>query len=151
MIKSHNFLLSIIILFGISCNQSEVQEIHVLSGTWKVEGKNVYEEWQANDGGLVGKGYSLIEGEKLIRETLSIRPENGSIIYTATVPNQNEGASIPFILNPSIDSLLSFENPEHDFPKKIQYKPISDNQIDVRVLGEGDQGFSQVLKRVSGN
>lgn len=64
------------------------------------------------------------------------------VIYEATVPDQNEGKAIPFTLNNDIKEYLSFENIEHDFPKKIQYKRINEDEIEVTVLGDEGKGFT---------
>jgi len=37
---------------------------------------------------------------------------------------------------------LSFENEKHDFPNKIQYTQINENEIFVEVLGKNNEGFS---------
>jgi len=73
---------------------------------------------------------------------LSIKKIGNRIIYEATVPNQNDGETIQFTLNTEIKLYFSFENDKHDFPKKIQYKKISDNEIEVAVLGDNGKGFS---------
>ena len=75
-------------------------------------------------------------------ETLSIKITGHHIVYEATVPDQNEGKSISFTLNDSIKEYLSFENIGHDFPKKIQYRRITKDEIEVSVLGEEGRGFS---------
>lgn len=56
--------------------------------------------------------------QKKITETLKIERENNIWVYTATVLNQNDGKGIRFTLNEYIDSMYSFENSAHDFPKK---------------------------------
>ena len=73
--------------------------------------------------------------------------ENNTIVYLATVTDQNEGSRVGFVLNEAIDSCFSFENIEHDFPKKIQYKKISDQELHINVLGEDDKGFSLIMKK----
>ena len=151
MIQRLYLIVAMALLLWVSCSKPEapLPDVQILSGKWKVEGKNVYEQWQLDkEGNLTGMGYSLVEGEKIIRERLSVKSTDGSIVYMATVPDQNKGASIPFFLNKKIDTLLSFENLDHDFPKKIQYQKVSDESLAVFVTGEADQGFSLVLNRV---
>lgn len=93
-----------------------------LQGTWKMEGKETYEHWdRLNANSLKGCSYEVQNRQITISEYLDIsRTENG-IIYTATVINQNQGNEINFNLTQS-DSIYTFENPDHDFPKKIVYK-----------------------------
>jgi hypothetical protein len=42
---------------------------------------------------------------------------------------------------------LSFENLAHDFPKKIQYKSLNENEIQVTVTGDEGSGFSFKQKK----
>ena len=67
---------------------------------------------------------------------------NHQLSGRATVPDQNEGRTIQFTLNTEIKSYFSFENEKHDFPKKIQYKKITDDEIEITVLGDNGKGFS---------
>ena len=73
--------------------------------------------------------------------------QGDQVVYEATVPNQNQGKTVPFTLNPNISDTLSFENPAHDFPTRIQYIPKSDDEVFVRVLGSDGKGFSYVMVR----
>lgn len=120
-----------------------------LEGTWKLENQEVYEEWKlVEDESLSGISYRLADGEQTITEFLVIRKKREQVIYTATVPTQNEGKGIEFVLNQPDSMTYSFENPEHDFPKKIIYQKRSDTEIYVSVKGQDDQGFSFTMNRV---
>lgn len=114
-----------------------------LIGTWKVDGKETYERWQTvEDLYLTGESYKMVDGEEQVTETLTLKVYRGKLIYTATVPDQNDGKGVEFILNPIDEKTFSFENSQHDFPQKIIYKLIHSDILYVQVLGEGDQGFS---------
>jgi len=129
-----------------SCAEKDTGQFDFLLGTWKVEGKEQYEAWvQEDPTGLTGHVYGLADHKIRILESLAIKTNSQQIIYEATVPDQNEGKTIPFILNTEIDSCFSFENTEHDFPKKIQYQRRSNTEIFIRVLGEEGMDFSYVL------
>lgn len=127
------------------------QDYKILEGTWKVEGKETYESWNWQEDELLGESYKIKDGQKHITETLVIKEIDDEVVYSATVPNQNEGATIPFKLNAVIDNKLQFENPTHDFPTKIIYEPLSTNRMLVQVLGNDDKGFSYYLEKVDGN
>lgn len=140
----------VLLAFVLSVNKSFAQltfkKLDVLKGTWQLEGKQVFETWeQDHNNKLKGSSYKIKDGNKYVTETLLIEQQNTTIVYVATVHNQNEGKGISFILNSNEKDIFSFENLEHDFPKKIQYKIIADNKIFVQVLGENDQGFSYYL------
>jgi hypothetical protein len=139
------FLLSLIC---ICCSQNELTKLYFLEGTWKVEGKEKYEVWErVGNTELTGYAYKLVDGQKKITETLRIKVEDGSIIYQATVPDQNKGVTVSFVLNETDNSCFSFENKTHDFPKKIQYKNVTNTELEIQVLGDQDKGFSFIQKR----
>ncbi|NNL16426.1 MAG: hypothetical protein HKO81_07280 [Flavobacteriaceae bacterium] len=138
--------ISILALFlFINCGDNETSELDFLIGTWKRENKEQFEVWEKkNDIELNGYSYRTKDNQKTITETLVIKKINDQFVYEATVPDQNEGRTVQFILNTETDSLFSFENDKHDFPKKIQYKKINDNQLKVIVLGDDNAGFSYI-------
>jgi len=120
-----------------------------LQGTWKVENKGTYEEWEiVTTREYVGSSYKIKDGNKVILENLTIRSSENSVIYTATVLNQNQGKGIEFTLNQIDENTVSFENPNHDFPKKIIYQKITDKQVYVQVLGKDEKGFSYNIFKV---
>jgi len=117
-------------------------------GTWKIEGEDQYEVWETNKNKeLIGYSYKFENNEKSLTETLSIKEIDNQTFYEATVPDQNDGKTIRFTLNNDIKAYLSFENLEHDFPKKIQYRRINDNEIEVTVSGDEGKGFSYTQLR----
>lgn len=147
----YRFLI-ILVLFLAANNTGYCQKadepLSFLPGTWIIEGKETFEHWATSgQAALQGKSYKIYDGKEKVLETLEIREENGVLEYLATVPTQNEGRTIPFKLNKDRDDLFSFENQEHDFPKKIQYEFLSADTLMVRVLGEEEQGFSYRLIR----
>ena len=127
----------------IACSENKLSRVDFIIGTWKMEGKEQYENWElSNNKELIGYSYTFKDSQKIITETLSIKIYENTVIFEATVPDQNEGKTIPFTLNNEIKDYLSFENTDHDFPKKIQYKIINENEIEVTVLGDEGEGFS---------
>ncbi|RKE04207.1 DUF6265 family protein [Marinifilum flexuosum] len=141
----------ILILFSIcaySCSTQDIQALHFLEGTWQVEGKQQFEKWEIKGNELIGTGYKLKDGKHKILEHLAIKLIKGKMVYQASVLNQNQGATIYFPLNESISDYYSFENPKHDFPKKIQYFKLREKRVKVNVLGDNDEGFSFVMIRM---
>ncbi|TWV90755.1 hypothetical protein [Chitinophaga pinensis] len=59
-----------------------------------------------------------------VAEYLDLSSRNNLLTYTATVVRQNGGKSVSFKQTKIGDELV-FENPTHDFPKKLVYKRIS--------------------------
>lgn len=126
----------------------KLADLDFLQGKWKVENKEHYEKWQLNaDNTLNGSSFKVKEGKEIISEYLSLKINGDKIVYTARVLNQNNGNPVEFTLNKEIDNKFSFENLNHDFPKKIQYTKLDDKTLFVQVLGEGDRGFSFTMMK----
>lgn len=113
-----------------------------LQGTWKMEGREIYEHWdKLTDKSLLGFSYKLNNGQMKVSEYLEIKQHDKLTIYTATVVNQNHGNAVDFKLTKTNNS-FTFENPNHDFSKKIVYQKLSDTQIFVQVSDGNNNGFS---------
>lgn len=138
------FLFSIFIL-NINFAQSEIP--FFLQGTWKMENKEIYEHWdKLNNNSLKGFSYKIKDGKMSVSEYLEISVKENEVVYSATVLNQNEGKSIKFKLTNS-EVNFTFENPEHDFPKKIVYQKLSDTEIFVQVSDGEQKGFSYKMEK----
>jgi hypothetical protein len=118
-----------------------------LLGTWKVENKETYEHWdKINDNNLKGFSYKIKDGKMVVTEYLEIKRIDKDVIYTVTVLKQNQGIGIDFKLTQS-DSLYSFENPGHDFPKFIRYQSISENKMTATV-GNDEDSFILIFHKI---
>ena len=140
-------IISLFILTIInSCATSKHSLFKYMEGTWKIEGREKYEVWRMNNDRniLTGEVYNFKDKDKKVLETLVIRLDGESIVYEATVPDQNAGRTIPFILNTQEESCYSFENMNHDFPNKIQYRIIDNERVEVTVMGKDGKGFSYI-------
>jgi hypothetical protein len=137
-----------IISLTTSCVDTRSTELDFLVGTWKRENKELFEVWErSKPAELLGYSFRMDGNQEIVTETLVIKKKGDQFVYEATVPDQNEGRTVQFILSNETDSLFSFENDDHDFPKKIQYKIIDENQIEVIVLGGENKGFSYIQIR----
>jgi len=138
----------LILVLTSSCVVKKSAEFDFLVGTWKRENKEQFEVWEKNNPTeLNGYSYRIKDNQKTITETLVIKKIGDQFVFEATVPDQNEGRTVQFVLNTELDSVFLFENDKHDFPKKIQYKILNDNQLKVTVSGDDDSGFSYIQNR----
>lgn len=97
----------------------------------------IYESWsKTNDELLSGKSYYTENSDTMLLETIEIKQRDNEIYYCPAVSNQNEGKAIEFKLTSKNPNELIFENPEHDFPKKIVYIKEGDN-INAWIEGDG--------------
>lgn len=118
-----------------------------LKGTWKMENKDIYEHWDSlNENTIKGVSYILTGEVVTIMEYLDITRNDNEIVYTASVPDQNQGKGIHFIQTRS-DDTFTFENPDHDFPQKIDYQRLTDTELLVKVSGGNQKGFAYVLNK----
>ena len=142
------FLLISICLCPIFIKAQKVP-CRALEGTWKIENKDVYEEWETVTAHLLaGKGYKKKGDQIIITEYLTLQSKDGKVVYSATVPDQNNGATINFIMSNPDSKTWVFENPKHDFPQKIIYQHVLDNKIHVQVSGAGKKGFEYNMYRI---
>jgi hypothetical protein len=138
----------IIPLFFLNINDVFAQTLpYFLAGTWKVENSEKYEHWdKISENCLMGFSYEIKNGKMVVSEYLEIKNNGNETVYSATVIGQNNGNTIGFTQTRS-DTVFLFENPVHDFPKFIRYKPLSGNQIKVTV-GAGEKSFSFGLQKM---
>lgn len=123
-----------------------------LEGEWQeAPGVGYREAWEFGGRGMVGAGY-MHAGETFAQtESLAIVISDSTLVYQATVPDQNEGQTISFPLTAHTDSTLVFTNPEHDFPNVIAYRFISHSllHIDVQSLTDSSRNFTLRLGKTT--
>ncbi len=125
-----------------SVEQDFEKSTKILAGEWKLDGKEVYESWRTDGGSFVGKGFRIRDNVESVTETLEVKVIDGAVYYLATVPNQNNGAAVRFKLSSVTDDSVVFENPDHDFPKKIVYRRSGADALVAEVTGAGGKGFT---------
>jgi len=145
MLKLELILTSLAIL--IAFNVQAQWSLEDLAGEWQINESDNYESWtRVNQDSLSGIGFRLQDGEKKVSEYLSISRRKGLWVYSARVPNQNEGKTISFKGRANEDGCRIFENPDHDFPQSIEYCKV-DNGFRVAVASKTNNGFVLLLKK----
>lgn len=136
------FLMAILFANCYSCkhsaeiNNSKLQILsEVFAGDWYNAQSNVWESWKIDGNTLAGSAFSLQDKDTILYEKLKIFKQDSFIFYEATVLNQNEGKPVKFKLASFNDQKIVFENPDHDFPKKITYHFLTTDSLKVQVLG----------------
>ena len=126
---------------------SGIDSLGWMSGVWiQEEGEGRAEEyWTPPLGGLMlGAGRELKNGRTVFFEHLRLEEKDGDIVYVA-MPMGKEG--VPFRLTSQTASSATFENPEHDFPKRILYRAEGDDVLVARIEGEGGQSEEWRFRR----
>ncbi|MCX6268221.1 MAG: DUF6265 family protein [Bacteroidetes bacterium] len=141
------YILTPLFLFFVELTFAQSSFPDFLQGTWKMENNEIFEHWdKLNENSFKGFSYKLKDGQMTITEYLEISETHQEIIYTATVLNQNEGKGVSF-KGTKTDSTLTFENPGHDFPKKIVYKNLNEKEMFVQVSDDKQKGFAYKMQK----
>lgn len=130
----------LVLIFIISSNYAFSQQLfqEFIQGNWKVENKDEYEHWDVLNNQLAkGFAYKLMDEKQLITEYFEFESFKKNSIYTVNVLNQNNGNSVVFVQSKTADVFV-FENSKHDFPKRITYQKINENEVLVS-LSDGNQ------------
>jgi len=126
-------------------------DLQQLIGEWRTEtdkkGKYTTEVWQPDSIGLAGTGMEIKKDKTIFEEFMQILIREGTLYYSARIPDQNKGAWIDFAMTEHTEYMWLFENPAHDFPKKIRYTLTDENSLTVNDSGK-DVGFDLAMKKV---
>ena len=139
-------IVIVLLFFGISCSNqsSETQEVSNLIfdkmiGTWQLAGEDQYEQWsKSKDGSYSSRAFSVINNDTLIMEEVKVTNEAGKWNFVTLVKGQNKGKAITFTSTVFQDTIVQFENPAHDFPRMINYRLASQNNLQAFIGGTTD-------------
>lgn len=141
----------ITLFFGFFCSNAYAQPCHSLRavdwllGSWSgINGNNVIiESWQkVSPLTYEGLGETRSKASNALKGSESMRlvEMSNQVFYLAKV-RHNELA-VPFKLTQCSKRSVIFENPGHDFPKKIHYQLQSEHKLTVTVSNGKDKGFT---------
>jgi hypothetical protein len=116
-----------------------------LSGHWCLQrGSELVEEaWLEPRGGLMlGVSRTSRNGNASGFEFMRIESRDGVPTYLA----QPDGApATAFRLSASGTHWARFENPQHDFPKRVEYRRTAKDRLQAQIAGPGKDGDEQVI------
>ena len=144
-------LLPILLLSSISMTTSPISLPTWVVGTWSCteNGKTTTESWTSEKGKLVGTSSTEKGGKKIITEQLRIEIiADAKLVYIAHPMGQSETI---FTAVEVKEGFMAFENPEHDFPKRIAYTLESPDKLTAEILGQiggGGSGMKWTFERV---
>lgn len=132
--------------------QSPPAELHIASLNWLVgswerinvkEGFKAQETWKlSGQEELAGVGVTLKGTDTVFVEKIRILKKDQDLFYVADVKENSK--PIYFKFTTMHFSGFSCENPEHDFPKKIEYN-LQGKNLTVVISGDGkSQNFTFV-------
>jgi len=126
-----------------------LKDLSWMAGAWieRKPGVETEENWTAPKGGLMlGVNRTVPESGKSSFEFLRIAQTPGGIIYYAS-PNGRPAVEFPLI--EFADKKVVFENPKHEFPRRIAYWLDGEGHLHARIEGmKGNKMLSQEWKWV---
>ncbi|MBE2217432.1 MAG: hypothetical protein IAE90_04455 [Ignavibacteria bacterium] len=106
-------------------------------------GVKSYEEWvKVSDDLYEGSSRTEKDSKVTFSEKLKIENTPDGIFYVADVKHNT--APVKFKLTDVNDTLAVFENPEHDFPKKITYC-LEEGNLHAWIEGPGKDGSTKKI------
>jgi hypothetical protein len=123
-----------------------------LLGDWTAAGsKSVFHESWAAAGPQTFEGAgverAVADGAVKGAESLRLVEMAGGVFYVAKVTH-NE-LPVAFRLTSCSDSRYVFENPAHDFPRRLEYRRGDDGRLTVAVSDGADRGFALDFTRAT--
>ncbi|HYH10614.1 MAG TPA: DUF6265 family protein [Thermoanaerobaculia bacterium] len=118
-----------------------------LSGHWSatIDGVQMEEYWTTPAGGLLLGVHRDIRAKKTSFEFMRIESRGEQLVFVAQ-PSGRPPTEFP---STAVSAhRIVFENPSHDFPKRIVYWRDGD-QLCARVEGDGEEGEQWCWKRAS--
>jgi len=127
-----------------------LQSVRWILGDWKTEGgqTTTSESWgEVSPRTFEGRGEARTTDTNELRssETLRLVEMSGELFYVAKV-GHNE-VPVAFKLTGCTEESAVFENPDHDFPRRLEYRRTGKNKMLVRVSDGGDKGFQVEFER----
>ncbi|WP_420575988.1 DUF6265 family protein [Ekhidna sp.] len=120
-----------------------IKDLKWLEGKWERQnvnpGTSAFEVWKKTKDGYEGWGVSMKGTDTTFVEKLKIVKEDGNMYYVADVSANAEPTYFK-ITSVSENGFVS-ENPEHDFPKKIEYILEGTRMTAIISAGEKKMGF----------
>ena len=135
-----------VLFFCIAFTSSQIkglkifQKLYFLEGVWLMKTKNGFigEEWHLIDKNYIqSRGFYIQGRDTITTEKVSLKNNNDGIYYISTVGDQNKKLPITFKFTTKLNNTFIFENPEHDFPKRIVYEFIGHDSMHAYI----DTGF----------
>lgn len=118
----------------------KIEDLAFISGGWQEVSNNlrIDEHWTSVAGGsLMGVSRTVKDGRTVAFEYLRIESRSDGIYYVAHPRGQSPGTEFKLVRLQAREAV--FENPLHDFPKRIIYRRNPDGSLTARVEGDGSE------------
>lgn len=148
-------MLKLIIAAAILCanltvQTSTISDVSWIAGDWQTPAggrRQIEEHWTTAAGGSMMGVSRTIAGDKTVEfEYLRIEQRADGVYYVAHPKARCPGTD--FKLTRASATEAVFENPQHDFPKRIIYRKTEDGLTASIDGGEGSKAMSFPFKRM---
>jgi hypothetical protein len=148
--KTRNFAALAALLFftamvdSLAADDPPARRFDWLSGHWCSEsgGQLLEEFWLPAEGELaLGVGRTVKAGKTTTFEFMRIETRDGVTSYIALHDGQ---APVAFRMTASGRHWARFENPQHDFPTRVEYRRAS-SRLHAEIAGPGKDGKEMVI------
>jgi len=116
------------------------QKFSWLIGTWKLEGKELYEIWSDQNDGTTLKGISfkVNNADTLVLERIQLQKLDDAYYYIPDVAENRVPVKFKIVSNDA--ESFTAENSLHDFPKMIKYtivRKVNSVLLEASISGNG--------------
>jgi hypothetical protein len=147
--RKHPFLTVVVLVLGTAAARSQpsppapragttVQDLAWLAGAWCTSGTPEVEEYWSRPkaGSMIGMGRTIVRGKTVETEFLRLEETIAGVDYVARPGGAGETR---FKLVRVGEREAVFENPTHDFPKRLTYRLEADGGLWARIEGDGSE------------
>lgn len=117
----------------------ELDKAKWILGDWEQKDSmgTLTESWESlDDSTYIGRAlYISTNKDTLHNETMAILQNGDFLIYSTVIKGENGDEPTLFQMREDTDSLLVFENPKHNYPKKIIYRRNKDATALITISG----------------
>lgn len=128
----------------------EVEQLGWLAGCWRIVRTDqvIDEQWMAPSGGvMLGMSRTVRGGQTTAMEFVTLHVVDGKVIYEANPAGQ---APVSFTASIVNADRVVFENPAHDYPKRITYERRANDAISAWIDdGTGSRRVQYPFQRVA--
>jgi hypothetical protein len=120
---------------GTATQGKDLSRVSWLSGCWELRAgaRRVEEQWMVPRGSVMLGMSRTARNDSIVEfEQVRIESRPGGVYYVASPSRQ---ATAEFKASAIADSAITFENPDHDFPKKIIYRRHGPDSLIASVEG----------------
>lgn len=113
----------------------KIDQVAWLQGCWEstAEGRSIEEQWMAPRAGtMLGMGRTVRDGRLVEYEQVLIRQTDAGLAYEAHPSGQ---PTATFVAATASETAVVFDNPEHDFPQHVGYRPDGPNKLVAWISG----------------